>query len=87
MNENIEEISLIDFKEAFSDVERHMDIWDWLVYNGYVIVETDTPSYAKPPTNHPIFNSINYVPYGYSKCLVCERFHPDGLPCPEMKIT
>lgn len=87
--EDIEQISLIDFKEAFGDVERHMDIWDWLVYNGYVTVETDTPITKRLPLelHHPIYNSINYVPYGHSKYLVCGEIHPDGLPCPEMKIT
>lgn len=26
-------------------------------------------------------------PDGHYKCLVCGNIHPDGLPCPEMKIT
>lgn len=34
-------ISLVDFKSTFEDVERVMDIWDWLVYNGHVLVEGD----------------------------------------------
>jgi len=37
----VEAISLIDYSEAFHDVDRYMDIWDWLVYNGYVIVEKE----------------------------------------------
>ena len=39
MEESVEPISLIDFKNYFDDVdsERLMDIWDWLVYNGHVI--------------------------------------------------
>lgn len=34
-----EEISLIDYSESFADVERYMDIWDWLVAGGYVKVK------------------------------------------------
>ena len=39
MEEHVEPISLIDFKNCFDDVDgkRLMDIWDWLVYNGHVI--------------------------------------------------
>ena len=39
MEESVEPISLVDYSEAFHDVDRYMDIWDWLVYNGYVVVE------------------------------------------------
>ena len=39
MEESVEPISLVDYSEAFYGVDRYMDIWDWLVYNGYVIVE------------------------------------------------
>ena len=39
MEESVEPISLIDFKNCFEDVDskRLMDIWDWLVYNDHVI--------------------------------------------------
>ena len=39
MEEHVEPIRLIDFKNCFDDVDskRRMDIWDWLVYNGHVI--------------------------------------------------
>ena len=39
--EEVVRISLVDFESAFEDVERRMDIWDWLVYNGYVVVEEE----------------------------------------------
>lgn len=41
MEEYVVRISLIDFESAFEDVERRMDIWDWLVYNGHVVVMED----------------------------------------------
>ena len=34
MEESVEPISLVDYSKAFHDVDRYMDIWDWLVYNG-----------------------------------------------------
>ena len=37
MEESVEPISLIEYSKAFHDVDRYMDIWNWLVYNGYVI--------------------------------------------------
>ena len=30
MEESVEPISLIDYSEAFHDVGRYMDIWEWL---------------------------------------------------------
>ena len=41
MEESVNLISLVDYSEAFHDVDRCMDIWDWLVYNGYVVVEKE----------------------------------------------
>ena len=41
MEESVNLISLVDYSEAFHDVDRYMDIWDWLVYNGYVVVEKE----------------------------------------------
>ena len=37
MEESVEPISLVDYSKAYHDVDRYMDIWDWLVYTGYVI--------------------------------------------------
>ena len=31
-------VNLIEFSEAFNDVDRYMDIWDWLVSNGHILV-------------------------------------------------
>ena len=39
--EEVVHISLVDFESAFEDVERRMDIWDWLVYNGHIVVMED----------------------------------------------
>ena len=50
--DEVEKISLIDFSDAFHEVERHMDIWDWLVYNGYVIVEEDLVEEEAEETLH-----------------------------------
>lgn len=41
---DVERLSLIDFKNAFEDMEdqkRLMGIWDYLVYNRYIVAQKD----------------------------------------------
>ena len=43
-NQNIEPLNLIDFKNAFEDIEdqkRLMEIWDYLVYNRHILTIKD----------------------------------------------
>ena len=44
IGEFVEPLNLIDFKNAFEDIEdqkRLMDIWDYLVYNRHILTIKD----------------------------------------------
>ena len=72
---------------------------DWQPHPDYPWLEINGNLSWRVNTKHPdwwngvmekwdnVDTSNTDIPYVHSKCLVCGKVHPNGLPCPEMKIT